>query len=335
MVVRGSGARGVAIVAVALAVAAGAWAVDWYRDGLPPSSRSGDACEARGVDGGLVGLDATDGEQRWTNAVPPNGNLEVIEDRVHHQTLGHPDQVDRTLDDDGAVVNCGPIDPVPGEGFTPVPGVGAADGSTPDLDRLIPGANVGDLTIVPWGDGIRATDEDGRGVWGTTGMEASSLLGEDLLVQVHGMDAGSQAAARIDLRTGEARWEVPGIIVNAEGARSLVIVRDAAPSTDPTYRALDIETGTERWRTTLEDTDGTIDPEAWEAGDLVVFCTTDDGGLSALAAADGERRWATTVTSPAESRQAPQTGQVGDVATVDGATLVVAIDAYRPEDYVD
>ena len=311
----------VAVVAAVLVVAAGAWAVDWYRDGLPRSSRTGDACRVTAA-GGLVGIDAATGAVRWTNIVPDGGRLAVADGGVHHQTVWHPEPTDRTIDaDTGAVVGC-----------TPMPH--RRDGTpAPDPDRLQPGAQVDGLTVVPWGDGLRATDAEGEGVWGTTAMTPSALLGDELLVQTTPPDPHRWSAALIDLRTGEAVWEQPGDIADAEGARDLVLVHVDGP--DQRFRALEVRTGEARWETSLDDLRPTVDPRAWEAGDLVVFDLGGDGRIVAVDAATGERRWTATLDAPGRSRRTPETGGIGDVAAVDGETIVVAIDAYVPEDYVD
>ena len=67
----------------------------------------------------------------------------------------------------------------------------------------------------------------------------------------------------------------------------------------------------------------------------MVFDLGGDGRIVAVDAATGARRWTTTLDAPGRSRRTPETGGIGDVAAVDGETIVVAIDAYVPEDYVD
>lgn len=310
-------------VAAIVLLAAGGAAVGWFRAGLPKGSRSDDACRVTAA-GGIVGLDARTGEVRWTNIVPDGGVLRVANDAVHHRSVFHPEPTDRTIDaTDGTVAACEAItdaDPVTGR--------------LPDPDRLEPSVQVGELTIVPWGSGLRATDETGDGIWGTTDMVAQSLLGDHLLVET-GLDhdARRRGMALVDLRTGTVAWEQRGLLASAAPAREVVVVRDHGERRR--VRALDVRTGTERWRATVPPADVGYEPRAWEAGDVVVLSLGERGRMVALDAATGEERWQATPGAPGRSRRNPSEGEVRSAASDDGRTVVVVVDAFRPQEYVD
>lgn len=309
----------VAVVAT-LALATVVGAVRYYRSGLPESSRPGDACPVTAA-GGLVGIDARTGVVRWTNVVPPWGELTSSEGAVHHRTTARPEPTDRTVDaDTGAITGCRAITDIdPSTGPT-------------QPDELSPGAQVGDLTIVKWGSGLRATDRAGEGVWGTTDMYPSALVGpHDLLVQTERFgNAGQRTAQLVDLRTGTPRWEQRGLIVNAEPARRLVVLRERGERRR--YRAVDVHTGKELWQTTLPAPDPGEDPHAWEAGGLLVFSMGADGRATAVDARTGQVRWTVVPGAPGRSRRTPDSSGIEDVAgAADGDTVVLAVSAYAPE----
>lgn len=296
-------------------------AVRWYRATNAKASRAGDACRLS-ANGGIVGLDATTGAIRWTNIVPPGSELAPDASggrSLHSRTISSQRAVDRTVASDGSVVSCRritDIDPATG----------------PDRpDELSPGAKVDGLTIVPWGSGLRATDATGKGIWGTTDMTPIALRGDALLVQTQRFgDAQRRTVALVDLRTGAIRWEQPGLAVNAERARDLVLVRSAGQRRR--YQALDADTGVRRWQTTIPAPDDDVSPHAWEAGGLVVFGLGDDGRVAAVDAATGRNRWTATAGTPGRSRWFPEPGTAHDVAiAADGRTIVVAVDAVAPE----
>lgn len=310
----------VVVVLALLASTTSVAAVRWYRDGLPEHSRPGDACPVT-APGGLVGIDAHTGSVRWTNIVPPWGELTSADGSIHYRTTSHREPTDRTIDpDSGAVTACHAITDID-------PATGPAR-----PDELTPGAQVGELTVVRWGSGLRATDRSGKGIWGTTDMYPKALVGPSgLLVQTERFgNAGLRTAELVDLRTGRVRWEQRGLIVNADAPQHLVILRGMGDRRR--FRAIDLRSGKEVWRTTLPAPDPGHDPHAWEAGRLMVFSMGADGRATAVDAQTGRVRWTVVPGAPGASRRTPDSSDIEDVASAaDGATVVVTVSAYSPE----
>jgi outer membrane protein assembly factor BamB len=178
--------------------------------------------------------------------------------------------------------------------------------------------------------------QQGKGKWH---VDAPVLLaGEKLLVSSAFLDkekVGDRAVHCLNAATGEPLWRAP-LTTNPWGGATLgdgiVIVAGSSASYDPksiaTARgevvALDIEKGTERWKTPIP---GGVLGCAAIADDLAIFTAT-DGKVRALGLADGKLKWEFDAKTPFF---APPAVVASVVYVVDLKGVVHALDAKKGE----
>lgn len=296
-----------------------------HRQHRAHSSNPGDACPVT-ASGGLVAFDADTGAVRWTNVVPPNSHLEVRDGteghgEVHLVTPVKEDRpsVDRTIDAATGSVTACTTGPVP-----------ASDAEGEDAGPLDDPITVGDLTVMRWGAGIRATDPAGTGVWGIDSAHDVTRLGDTMVLSVPVGKTGKQTTSRIDLRTGEALWTGGGMIAAPPTPDRPVITDQVLDRSK--VQAIGLDDGTPRWSADvpgLERLNGR--PYGYWADDLLVFQTDPGAAVSVIDGTDGSVRWQADGGSPGRNRKASDPGWVTSaVRSPDGDTVIVSVTAFVP-----
>jgi outer membrane protein assembly factor BamB len=305
-----------------------------HRQGMAHSSRASDACPAAGR-GALIGFDAQTGAVRWTNIVPPDGWLEADADTgaVHYRRLtdyldGRSDRflvVDRTVDPaTGAVTSCAATKET-------IPQTERNEQIRPD--PLAEPLELDGMTVMKWGDGIRATDGGltGAELWSIPHGQAQTRVGDELVVT--GAGDGRARTFLLDLGTGETRWSVREKLINIPGDGTPIVTAD--PTRSRQISGHDATSGELLWSGRLPPLSraGAGSP-AYPAGDLAIVPVREGGEVAALDLTTGEIRWQTNGGSPGQNRRFSEPGQVGDVVrSPDGRTVIVAVNAERPPLY--
>lgn len=307
-----------------------------HRQTISRASGPGDACPVE-AHGGLVGLDAETGAVRWTNVVPDGGRLEQDEATGEVRFIRAANDGD---DPERSLVIERTVDPGTGRitaCTTERSGLQVAEHNQRIAgdDPVDPPLVDGDVTVMKWGSGLRATDPINTGIWSLEQARADYRVGGDLIVDEYTADGSANRTSRIDLRTGEPRWTVDGTLTNTgPGHGTLVINSWARPDQ---LSSVDPETGEVGWTTKVpffddEEKDGVV--VAFDLGELVLVPDGDDGKVAAIDAAAGDVRWTATAGTPGRNRKWSLPGDAASAAlSADGKTVIVVVDAWMPEQY--